>query len=111
MIKLLEMEGVGTVVADQCMFGLKTWGKGGEMPAKKPTKFATNADAVKSELAVRCDKSNEHQNLVSNRAKAAEQYPRKLCAAIRRGIMKKKRNDAMHIKPDGRVVEVVAEVT
>ena len=52
--------GVGTVLTDQCMFGLKAWGKGGEMLAKKPTRFATNADAVKLELAVRCDKNHVH---------------------------------------------------
>ena len=99
MVRLLEMEGVETVIGDQCMFGLKTWGKGGEVPTKKPTRFATNADAVKLELAVRCDKNHVHQRLANNRAKGAEQYPKRLCAAICRGIIKQKRNDGMHIKP------------
>ena len=50
MVELLQMEDVGTVIADQCMYGLRTWKVRGEAPAKKSTKFATNSECVKLEL-------------------------------------------------------------
>ena len=44
--------GVFVVEADQCMFGLKTWGKSKSqlMLAKKPTRFMTNSQALGREL-------------------------------------------------------------
>ena len=46
--QLMRQQGVTLVEADQCMFGLKTWGdkRGKLIPAKKPTKFMTNARAL-----------------------------------------------------------------
>ena len=43
--KMMTEEGVTVVEADQCMFGLKTWGdkKSKLVHAKKPTKFMTNS--------------------------------------------------------------------
>merc|ERR1712026_196004 len=93
MIDLLQMEGVSTVIADQCMYGLRTWKVRGEALAKKPTKFATNSECVKLELGVRCDKKHVHQPLLNNGAKLAEKYPKKLCTAMCRGMSKHKRNE------------------
>ena len=80
------------VEADQCMFGLKTWGpnKSQLMLAKKPTRFMTNSQILGRELARKCDKSHEHQPLLDGRAKDAARYPPALCRAICRGISKEK---------------------
>ena len=91
---LEEEEGVEVVTADQCMFGLLTW-KGGNKnkwaPAKKPTKFLTNSIAIAGELNVRCNKEHEHQSLVEGRAAAAARYPKGLCRARCRGIVREKK--------------------
>ncbi len=49
--------GFDVVEADQCMFGLKTWGKSRHqlVPARKPTKFMTNSRAIGKELGRKCD--------------------------------------------------------
>ncbi len=80
------------VEADQCMFGLKTWGKSKSqlMLAKKPTRFMTNSQALGRELNRRCDPSHEHQPLLDGRAKDAARYPSGLCQAICGGIYKEK---------------------
>eukprot|EP00973_Karenia_brevis_P017438 2393230-Karenia_brevis.AAC.1 len=46
--KLAEEKGVVIATADQCMYGLTTWGekKGQRVAAMKPTKFMTNAVEV-----------------------------------------------------------------
>jgi len=46
--KLMRSMGVFVVDADQCMFGLKTWGqnKSQLMLAKKPTRFMTNSQIL-----------------------------------------------------------------
>ena len=82
--------GVMVVEADQCMFGLKTWGpnKSQLMLAKKPTRFMTNSRILGRELARKCDKTHEHQPLLDGRAKDAARYPPGLCRAICRGISK-----------------------
>ena len=71
--KMMRMEGVILVEADQCMYGLKTWGDrpGKSVPAKKPTNFMTNSVAIGRELKRRCDSSHEHQPLTDGRANAA----------------------------------------
>ena len=88
--KLMRNQGVHVVEADQCMFGLKTWGssKSQLMLAKKPTRFMTNSQVLGRELNRRCDKSHEHQPLLDGRAKDAARYPPGLCRAICRGISK-----------------------
>ena len=54
--KLMREMGVFVVEADQCMFGLKTWGqnKSQLMLAKKPTRFMTNSQVLGRELARKC---------------------------------------------------------
>ena len=88
--KMMREAGVEIAEADQCMFGLKTWGchKSQLMLAKKPTKFMTNLRSVGSELRRKCDGSHQHQMVLDGRAKEAARYPPALCRAICRGIAK-----------------------
>ena len=53
-------ECVDVVEADQCMYGLKTWGasKSQLVFAKKPTRFMTNSQVQGRELSRKCDKSH-----------------------------------------------------
>ena len=84
---LARQPGVGSVVGDQCQYGLTTRGPGGRpMPAKKPTRFMSSSPAVLEALCRRCDGSHQHQVLEgSGRAAAAARYPAALCRAILRG--------------------------
>ena len=49
---VMDMEGVEVTAADQCMFGLKTWGMDGKSwePAMKKTRFMSNSPEILSEL-------------------------------------------------------------
>ena len=105
--KLAEEEEVDVVEADQCMYGLKTRGKGKSewIPAKKPTRFLTNSRPIARELQRKCDHTHPHQQLVDGRASEAARYPEGLCKAICRGIAEEKRQRAMNM----RVVMEVAQ--
>ena len=82
-----QKEKVKIYVADQCMYGLKTWGFGKSLvSAKKKTKFMTNCESIGRELSVKCDGSHDHQPLVGGRAAGAARYPPGLCKAICRGL-------------------------
>ena len=91
---------VQIVEADQCMFGLKTWGKSRSqlVLAKKPTKFMTNSRSMGNELRRKCDGSHPHQMLVDGRAREAARYPPALCRAICRGIAKEKMQRQMCLR-------------
>ena len=54
--KMKDDVGVDVVEADQCMYGLKTWGGSTHklVPAKKPTKFLTNSTWIAQALSRRC---------------------------------------------------------
>ena len=54
--------GVEIYTADQCMYGLETWGMDGSTmePAKEMTKFVTNSLEVGWELQSRCDGQHKH---------------------------------------------------
>ena len=82
--RMMEEVGVDVVEADQCMFGLKTWGSSKHrlVPARKATKFMTNSRSVGKEFKVKCERGHEHQPLVDGRAKDAARYPPALCRAI-----------------------------
>ena len=71
----LRLGGVDQVVADQCMYGLKTRGSadGEELPPKKPNRFVSNSWRV-------------HQQLMGGRAARAAEHPDELCEAFCRGI-------------------------
>ena len=83
---LLKQAGVWTVNADLCMYGMTVTCKGVTKPAKKPTRFATNAWCVAEALGRRCDKSHEHIDLLEGRAAQAAVYPRKLCETISKAV-------------------------
>ena len=90
---------VRTVVTDQCMFGLKTKADGKKMaPARKPTRFMTNAEEIRKRLDVRCDGGHHHQVLLDGRAKHAAVYPPALCRAICQGLIQQLRLDRQKIK-------------
>ena len=88
MKELAARDGVLTVVAHQNMLGLLTNDQetGKLIPARKATKFMTNSRAIAGELSRRCDKSHAHQQLISGRAQAAQQYPPELCSQILLGV-------------------------
>ena len=78
-----------TAEADQCMYGLKTSGPGGrEMPAQNPTRLMTNSWAIAGELDRRCDGTHKRQPLLSGRAGPAAIYPKGICEAICRGLLR-----------------------
>ena len=95
MMALAQRPGVGSVIGDQCQYGLTSRGPGGKpMPAKKPTRFMSSAPAVLEALCRRCDGSHQHQVLEgSGRAAAAARYPAALCRAILRGAEEQRRRD------------------
>ena len=90
--RVMREAGVNVVEADQCMFGLKTWGKNRSQVvlAKKPTMFMANSSVIGRELSRKCDGSHEHQPLIDGRARDAARYPPALCRAICRGMAKEK---------------------
>ena len=51
--KMMRKTSVDVFEADQCMFGLKTWGKSRSqlVLAKKPTKFMTNSRAIGRDMS------------------------------------------------------------
>ena len=103
------MVGVDVSSADQCMYGLKTWGPNGkkDMHAKKPTKFMTNCAEIKKELQKKCNGQHKHQALMGGRAKWAARYPPELCRAICLGLAEAIEVEKMCVKPLSRVSAVI----
>jgi hypothetical protein len=104
--KVASENGMKTTVADLCQYGMKiesSTGGGGAgrktKMVKKPTKFMTNANEIVNELSKRCQGGHSHEHLVGGKAKAAEQYPKELCEAICRGLVKQLKMDSMKVKP------------
>lgn len=87
---VLDVEGVSTVLGDQCMYGLKTWGRHGRdvVHARKRTKFMSNSEEIRLELSRRCQGLHKHQSLVGGRAEESARYPKELCRAICRGLIR-----------------------
>ena len=78
---------VGTMVSDQCQYGLTTPGlEGNLMPAKKPTCWASISIQMLSRLSARCPGDHEHQHLIGGRAANAAFYPPELITNILRGM-------------------------
>ena len=99
--EVAKKTGVVIQVADQCMYGLKTWGKDKRKRtefARKRTKFMTNCPELAEELGRRCNNQHTHQQLINGRAKDASKYPEELRQAICRGLMKAKRAQAMNVR-------------
>ena len=95
-----KQAGVVTVDADQCMYGLQTWGKGrrGLLPAKKRTKFMTNSAEIARELGRKCEGKHDHQQLVGGRAESSANYPEELCRAICRGLIREQKQTVMDVR-------------
>ena len=50
-LDIMRMDTISTTITDQCMFGLRTWGVDGRpMPAKKKTRFMSNANEILSAI-------------------------------------------------------------
>ena len=77
-VKALEQQaGVGTVVADQCQYGLVPRGPNDQpMPAKKATCFLSSAPAVLEALGQLCDGKHRHQVMEGSSRAAAAPMPR-----------------------------------
>lgn len=82
LIDLSLMEGVQSLTFDQCMYGLQSSDREGTAPARKATRILTNICGAERFLSTRCDHSHRHVELVHNRAKAAQIYPRSLGLAF-----------------------------
>ena len=94
-----KMEGVVEVEADMCQYGLMTWARGkGRAPARKRTKFITNADCVADELERKCDGEHVHQPLVGGRAEKSRENTTELKRAMCRGIVKQLKMRKMNLK-------------
>ena len=87
--------GVSCIVNDACMFGLKAIGKDGrEGPARKPTRWMTNAPELVRHLARKCNGTHaEHVHLLSGRAARAAIYPPALVEAIIQGLQVQREAD------------------
>ena len=73
MKQLLALDGDETAIADQCEYGLATWGPDGQpVLAKKPTQWASNSPFILRRLSKRCSGTHSHQHLEGGRAKKAE---------------------------------------
>ena len=60
-VEIAAMPNVEIVTADQCQYGLESpTPHGGNAPAKKPTRFMTNAEPLGKLLQKRCDKLHTH---------------------------------------------------
>ena len=90
------MDGMDWREADLCQYGLVTPGPAPlrvAMPAKKPTRFASNSWCVLEEACRRCSGEHRHQSLMGGRAAAAAEYTPELCEAFCRGLARQKRYD------------------
>ena len=67
MKEVMQLDGVRTIVADQCMYGLKTWStdkRQKDAAAQKKTRFVTNSESISNNLKKKCDGSHKHQGLL-----------------------------------------------
>ena len=79
-----------------CRFGMSSHidEKGGDRGlVKKPTGFLTSARHVAAQLDVQCKQNHDHVNLMGGRAAEAQIYPKELCDAIVRGVVRQKKAD------------------
>ena len=84
----MERPDVKSVICDQCCFGQTTTGPVGKgvRPARKRTKFASNAMHILEQLDRRCEGSHQHMHLVNGRAKKMEEYTKEMTRAICIGL-------------------------
>ena len=87
--EVMQFDGVRTIVADQCMYGLKIWSndkRQKDAAAQKKTRFVTNSESISNNLKKKCDGSHKRQELLGGRAAEAAKYPVPLCEAICQGL-------------------------
>ena len=94
--KLLEIEGVRRVQADQCQYNSEVkFGMHKGLPVKKPTGFLSNAPHLLARLEKRCSghggecsrrRGGRHAICEGKIAKEAAKYSDELCKAILRGM-------------------------
>ena len=88
-VDIVQLEGVSTIITDQCMFELRTWGTDGKPAiAKKKTRSMSNANEILLAISRKCDGSHVHQPLLDGRAGFAAIYPPALCQAMCKGLVK-----------------------
>ena len=92
---LRRRDGVSTMICDACVFGLRAFDRDGqEKPAKKPTRWMSNAPRLLRSLGFRCmGRHSEHTRLLGGRAAAAAVYPPELVLAIARGLQAQREED------------------
>ena len=94
--KIMNIEGVGRVVADQCQYdNFVTFGLQKGFPVKKPTGFMSNAPELLAQLQARCSGRGgecssragaRHAKCEGKVAREAAKYSDKLCTAILKGM-------------------------
>ena len=99
MQKAMKMAGVQCAIADQCRYGLTTEVKGEKRPARKRTRFMSNAGEVLAQVDRKCDGKHEHEPLLNNRAGPVAVYPDELCRAICRGMKRQLEFDQHKVQP------------
>ena len=87
MVRLLGHGRVNVVTMDQCMYGLATPGPNGvQIPAKKPTRWASTSAPMLRRLSTKCLNHHKHRHFLGGRAASAAFYPRQLVVEILRGM-------------------------
>ena len=96
LVELMARPEVEATVLHMCAYGMKATDEHGEGLVYKSTRIASSASEVLKRVGMRC--SNEagggqhrHVHLERGRAKAAQVYPRKLCAKICEGLAAQKK--------------------
>ena len=96
--KIMELEGVGVILAHQCQHGMRDPRTGN--PIKKPTRYMGNAPMVLQELELtcsgrggRCSNGRPHETCTGKTAKAAAIYPLQLCRTFIRGMKRQLEHD------------------
>ena len=82
--RLMQRPGVYVCNTDLCQYGMKVR----ELPNKKATRWITNSKHVAMELQRRCNGEHVHEHLMGGLAKFAAIYPKELCQAIVRGLLR-----------------------
>lgn len=81
--RMVSLPGVLKVECDMCAYGMNVDGRGLN---KKPTGIATNGAHIAKRMSKRCSGDHVHQPLMSGRPRMAQEYPRKFCLEIIRGL-------------------------
>lgn len=96
--RMLNRRDVTLTRADRCMYGQDTTGRDGSNGLVcKPTGFMTGGTMIADELSARCNREHRHIQLVSGLAAGAAIYPRALCEAMCRGIVRQQIHDAQKV--------------